>query len=77
MNNLDDWLNLPDSNKLYAFQKSGIQIGLPPIAIEKDWWTVQTLAIIFSMDCAPSMIFKGGTSLSKAWNLLERLSYPK
>jgi predicted nucleotidyltransferase component of viral defense system len=26
------------------------------------------------MDCAESLVFKGGTSLSKAWGLIERFS---
>lgn len=46
----------------------------PAISIEKDWWVVQTLRLIFEMDCADSLVFKGGTSLSKAWGLIERFS---
>jgi len=47
---------------------------LPPASIEKDWWVVQTLALVFQMEAAPYLVFKGGTSLSKAWNIIERLS---
>ena len=47
---------------------------LPPASIEKDWWVVQTLALVFQMEVAPYLVFKGGTSLSKAWNIIERLS---
>ena len=71
---LSEWLKLPDSTKLNIYQQTGQQVGLPAVAIEKDWWVVHTLAIIFSMDCAPSLLFKGGTSLSKGWNLIERFS---
>jgi hypothetical protein len=42
--------------------------------VEKDWWVVQTLAIIFGMEIGKYLVFKGGTSLSKAWNLIERFS---
>jgi predicted nucleotidyltransferase component of viral defense system len=35
---------------------------------------VQTLSVIFSMECASALIFKGGTSLSKGWNLIQRFS---
>ncbi len=35
---------------------------------------VQTLAVIFSMNCAKALIFKGGTSLSKGWSLIQRFS---
>jgi predicted nucleotidyltransferase component of viral defense system len=47
---------------------------LQPTAVEKDWWVTHTLAIIFSMNCSKALVFKGGTSLSKAWNLIERFS---
>jgi hypothetical protein len=41
---------------------------------EKDWWVTHTLSIIFSMPYSKSLIFKGGTSLSKAWKIIERFS---
>lgn len=47
---------------------------MPPAAIEKDWWVVQTLKIVFQMKAAPYLIFKGGTSLSKAWGIIDRFS---
>lgn len=77
MNNtahLKDWLQLPDETKLNVYTQTGRQMGLPAVAIEKDWWVVHTLSLIFSMKCAPSLIFKGGTSLSKGWNLIQRFS---
>jgi len=47
---------------------------LPPAAIEKDWWVVRTLELVFTTEIAPHTVFKGGTSLSKAWNLIDRFS---
>lgn len=47
---------------------------LPQASIEKDWWVVQTLALVFQMKAAPHLVFKGGTSLSKAWSIIERFS---
>jgi hypothetical protein len=41
---------------------------------EKDWWVTMALRALFRCDCAEMMVFKGGTSLSKAWNLIERMS---
>ena len=35
---------------------------------------MQTLSLIFEMTIAPNFVFKGGTSLSKAWRLIERFS---
>jgi predicted nucleotidyltransferase component of viral defense system len=57
------------------FTETSRQIGLPSSsAAEKDWWVVHTLSVIFSMDCANALIFKGGTSLSKGWNVIHRFS---
>lgn len=46
-----------------------------PIIIEKDFWVCWTLNQIFShTDLSPHVIFKGGTSLSKCYNIIERFS---
>jgi predicted nucleotidyltransferase component of viral defense system len=72
---LQEWFRLPDETKIRIFTETSRQIGLPSSSVvEKDWWVVQTLAVIFSMDCAKALIFKGGTSLSKGWNLIQRFS---
>lgn len=71
---LAEWLRFPDTTKLNIYQRTGRQCGLSAVAVEKDWWAVHTLRLIFSMECAPALVFKGGTSLSKGWNLIERFS---
>lgn len=46
-----------------------------PIIIEKDFWVCWTLNQIFSnADLSPHVIFKGGTSLSKCYNMIHRFS---
>lgn len=78
MNNsthLQEWFQLPEETKIRLFAETSRQIGLPSSSsAEKDWWVVQTLAIIFSMKCANALIFKGGTSLSKGWKVIHRFS---
>ncbi|GHT20103.1 nucleotidyltransferase [Bacteroidia bacterium] len=76
MNNtaLNEWLKLTEQNKRNIFAETARQKALPIVSVEKDWWVVHTLELIFSMDCAGALIFKGGTSLSKAWNVIERFS---
>jgi hypothetical protein len=74
LSHLKEWLPLPNDTKLRAYIDTGRSLNLQPVAIEKDWWMVHTLNIIFSMKSAPALIFKGGTSLSKAWNLIQRFS---
>ena len=48
--------------------------GINQVAIEKDWWVTVTLKALFQTDCRDSLIFKGGTSLSKGFNIIERFS---
>jgi hypothetical protein len=69
-----EWLKLPDEIKRKLFFQTSDETGLPATAVEKDWWVTHALSVIFSMDCADALVFKGGTSLSKAWNLIERFS---
>lgn len=72
---LKEWLALPDSTRLNIFNETTQFIGLPsPAAIEKDWWVVRTLELVFQSSIANHIVFKGGTSLSKAWNLIDRFS---
>jgi predicted nucleotidyltransferase component of viral defense system len=65
---------LPKNEKINILQKAGNTIGLLAFAVEKDWWVVQTLMTIFEMEIGKHLVFKGGTSLSKAWNLIDRFS---
>jgi hypothetical protein len=50
-------------------------MGLDAASVEKDFWVCWTLREIFSNpDIGGHITFKGGTSLSKAWKLIERFS---
>ena len=69
-----DFYSLSEEQKREVFTAISQQKGLPIYAVEKDWWVVQTLDIIFQLDMAQHLLFKGGTSLSKAWNLINRFS---
>ena len=42
--------------------------------LEKDVWVVATLGVLFDAPFAENLIFKGGTSLSKAWHAIRRFS---
>lgn len=46
---------------------------LRPAIIEKDYYVTEALRII-AMTSKEKVIFKGGTSLAKGWNLIERFS---
>jgi hypothetical protein len=47
--------------------------GLRPALIEKDYYVTEALRIIAGT-VGDKVIFKGGTSLSKGWNLIQRFS---
>lgn len=48
--------------------------GLPEVYVEKDYWVTRALKHLSESEYANEAVFKGGTSLSKAYRLLERFS---
>jgi hypothetical protein len=71
---MSKWFDVSDRDKQIAYEQVAQKVNLPDYAVEKDWWVVQTLAILFETEVGPHMVFKGGTSLSKAWGLIDRFS---
>ncbi len=71
---IQPWLALSDEDKRAVFDETAREKGLPVAVIEKDWWVSLTLRVLFDLEIAPHLVFKGGTSLSKAWGLIERFS---
>lgn len=65
---------IPADQKADIYRQISNKTGIPVFAVEKDWWVVQTLSVIFGMKVGKHLVFKGGTSLSKAWKLIERFS---
>ena len=69
------WLNNELVDRLAMLQQTEIEHpGINQVAIEKDWWVTVTLKALFQTDCHEALIFKGGTSLSKGFNIIERFS---
>jgi len=71
---MQNWLQLTDKEKTEVYTEIAARTGMTPQAVEKDWWVTLTLRLIFSSSPAAHLVFKGGTSLSKAWDLIERFS---
>ncbi len=69
-----EWANVSKEKKITVYNQVSAKTGLSPFAVEKDWWVVQSLSLVFDTEAAPFLVFKGGTSLSKAWGLIERFS---
>jgi len=71
---MKDWIHKKESEKLDLLRLVSGKTNLPDFMIEKDWWVTATLESIFTCDLQDHFAFKGGTSLSKSWNLLHRFS---
>ena len=69
-----NFYTIDKAEKIAIFNAIAAEKGMTPFAVEKDWWVSRTLNIIFQMDIAKHLVFKGGTSLSKAWKLINRFS---
>lgn len=68
------WLTLSKERRIEILNQATELTGLPAIAIEKDWWLSLCLNASFSLPYSEHIVFKGGTSLSKGWDLIERFS---
>jgi len=49
-------------------------IGLPQVYVEKDYWVTRALKFLSESSYVDDVVFKGGTSLSKAYRLIDRFS---
>ena len=66
---------LPSSERAELFQETSARRGVSPAIIEKDFWVCWVLKQIFSSEeLQPHFVFKGGTSLSKVFGLIDRFS---
>ena len=69
------WLkNLNDASRLISINEASRISGISAKAIEKDWWVTLSLKLVFNTPYAKHFAFKGGTSLSKGWQLIDRFS---
>ena len=68
------WLNLTDDQRRTSLAQAENRSGIIAKALEKDWWVTLTLKALFQTAYANEIVFKGGTSLSKCWKLINRFS---
>jgi predicted nucleotidyltransferase component of viral defense system len=68
------FLQLPDNEKIEIINQMHEETKLPQVIIEKDLWVTAVLRALFALSYAENLSFKGGTSLSKCYNLIERFS---
>jgi predicted nucleotidyltransferase component of viral defense system len=58
----------------YFIIETARQINLSEFIVEKDYWVIYLLKNLVKSEFANEFVFKGGTCLSKAYNLIERFS---
>lgn len=68
------WIEAIEDELQYTAHHVADQKAISEGAVEKDWWVTAILKALFSLSPAKFMFFKGGTSLSKGWNLIDRFS---
>lgn len=66
--------NQTATDRLGYLEQLRMRTGIEEFVLEKDWWVSHVLKALFSLPYAGSLSFKGGTSLSKAWGLIDRFS---
>ena len=72
---MDAFARKTEAERRAFFEEVANRRGVLPIIIEKDFWVCWTLKKLFDdPHTAPYLTFKGGTSLSKAYGLIERFS---
>ncbi|MBQ3709807.1 MAG: nucleotidyl transferase AbiEii/AbiGii toxin family protein [Bacteroidales bacterium] len=71
---MNNYIQLNDVQKQAVLIQCKNVMGLPEQAVEKDYWVTVMLQLIFDSELGEHIIFKGGTSLSKNGNLIERFS---
>lgn len=72
---MDAFAREPPEIRAEAFQEAAARMGVQPAIVEKDFWVCWSLKRIFTLpDPMAGLIFKGGTSLSKAYGAIARFS---
>ena len=70
----ETFLHLSSKDRLEALGVAATISGRPLHLLEKDVWVVWALAALFESRFASHLVFKGGTSLSKAYKAIRRFS---
>lgn len=69
-------MRLHEDSRLFrqAVLATAQAMQLPEVFVEKDYWVTLALKAVFGSSAAADCVFKGGTSLSKCYGLIDRFS---
>lgn len=66
---------LPPQRRALAFAQTAARMAASSVMVEKDFWVCWLLGLLFAdTELAPHLVFKGGTSLSKVYGVIDRFS---
>lgn len=68
------FIDIEKSEQRQILDSLQTKIGLKSAIIEKDWWVTAVLRALFQLPYSQHLSFKGGTSLSKCWQVIQRMS---
>ena len=72
---MDTVLQLTAKQRGELFESAALATGMDAVILEKDFWVCWTLKELFRLPVmGEHLIFKGGTSLSKVFKIIERFS---
>ena len=71
---MDNFAKLAAAERRPFFEETASRRSSTATAMEKDFWVCWTLEHLFLLKDIPELRFKGGTSLSKVFHLIDRFS---
>lgn len=69
-----NFLQLPSEDRKLYIDEAAARRGLSPVILEKDFWVCWLLHVLFEATFHQAIVFKGGTSLSKVFGVVDRFS---
>lgn len=68
------FLALPGDERHLYIEQAAVRRNVSPVVLEKDFWVCWLLGVLFASKFADALVFKGGTSLSKVFGVIDRFS---
>ena len=70
----ESWFDLSFADQTEVLEVAAGRSGRPAHLLEKDIWVVWALAAIYDSPLGSTLTFKGGTTLSKVYKVIDRFS---
>jgi hypothetical protein len=71
---MSKWIDFSVAERKVMIQRVVRERNIDEVSAEKDWWVTAALYALFNTSVSQYLLFKGGTSLSKGWNIIKRFS---